>query len=310
MTKNKIYILLILIVAIATTWMFYSSPSEQSEERVSILATAYGTGVTETLTFKFTEPDGTPTTELMKHHDRKIHVVIIGSDLDTIAHIHPQDFLSLNEKLESGLYAVNYEFPKAGEYLIGVDGMNSEGAITENFTIIVEGDEQLSLADMLPGETTKCFESSKEDGLDRYIKAITISEKTVECPLGYQITFGSEEIKAGEETRLSYNVKKDGMDVTDLGPFLAAPIHFAIISEDFDLLLHRHGTVDMKDSSMDMNGMVMEGQMNHDSMVPDMFGPNLISDSLIFPKKGKYKVFSQMKHGSEIITSVFVVEAK
>jgi len=231
-------------------------------------------GVPSRITFGFTK-SGSPVTDLMVHHARKVHVVIIGEDMKTIGHVHPSDFDSERE--------IEFTFPRAGEYLIAVDAMSSDGMISEQFQVSVSGDDSLpSQEEDLSRELV--FAGMYEQGHDRYVDPVVV--EPVED--GYVVTLDAEQLIAGQEVMLSYHVEREG-PVEDLVPYLDAPMHFAIVRNDFGEFLHEHG--------------VASGVRG----VPDTFGPNL-ELSVTFPTAGTYHVFGQFKHKDQIVVSKFVVE--
>lgn len=90
--------------------------------------------------------------------------------------------------------------------------------------------------------------------------------------------------------------------MTNLEPYLAAPMHLAIVSAGLDSFIHTHGEI--PDS----------GEKHHDHTVmmnmkppPPAFGPE-INAEVVFPKKGLYKVFSEVKHDGQVILIEFMVE--
>jgi len=63
------------------------------------------------------------------------------------------------------------------------------------------------------------------------------------------------------------------------------------------------------DSMEDMD-TGMEGMTHHGNSVPEFFGPELQSDSIVFPTAGVYQVFAQVKHEGKIIFSSFMVDVQ
>jgi hypothetical protein len=107
-------------------------------------------------------------------------------------------------------------------------------------------------------------------------------------------------IKAGEETSLQYTIEKDGKPVTDLNPYLGAAMHLAVVSDELKQYIHAHGTVPG------------EPHAHHDHMhakPPKTFGPEIESD-VVFPAKGTYTIFSQVKHGEKVLLLEFMVNVQ
>ncbi len=107
-------------------------------------------------------------------------------------------------------------------------------------------------------------------------------------------------IKAGEETSLSYIIEKDGKTVTDLNPYLGAAMHIAVVSVDLKQYIHAHGSVPG------------EPHAHHDHMhtkPPKRFGPEIEAD-VVFPVKGIYTIFSQVKHRDKVLLFDFMVNVQ
>lgn len=336
--------LVIIILVIGGVFLLNTPNSEpiqkletQSDSSIHVDATLLPqkpeAGVPTTITLSFTDNEGNPITDLMSHHARKVHFLLIGENLETIGHVHPADFSDLNTNLPDGMYAISYTFPEAGKYIVGVDVMDTDDSLSQQFIVHVSGSPRMKNIALNDFEKTKCYVGHKEQGgTDRYVDPSVVSENEVTCPEGYSVTLMSspEVIHAEQEVRLMYHVMKGGNPVTNLSPYLDAPIHLAIVPESFDTVLHRHGDVDtsggiMDHSEMDHDAITMDTDMDHDVMVmddatetdhmhmhdvPESFGSNLISESLMFPAPGTYRVFAQIKHEGQIIVASHLVKVE
>lgn len=306
-------------------------------------------GEPTTITFSFTNPDGSAVGDLMAHHARRVHTLLVSEDLSSIGHIHPADFGDLtDEVMRSGRYTVTYTFPRAGTYIVGVDVMTADGALSKQFLVNVEGAPKMGdVAEDLRRE--KCFRGYQEDGNDRYVNPVFVTDAEVPCPQGYKVTMtpSDETITAGEEVQFQYRIEKDGEAVTGLEPYLDAAMHLAIVPASLDALLHRHGNpegtghhdaemhaehemAEVKGGSTESKHMAhaehqkrqASGAMEentpesanmahrHHGGVPESFGPELVSESFSFPQAGLYQVFAQVKHEEKIIFSNFMVEVQ
>lgn len=334
---NKItYLVAIAIVLLGGWWLLTGSVSQPLAALTPLEASPLAASATlsptqpvagepTTLTFSFSE-QGQSVTNLMTHHGRKVHVVLVGKDLGTLGHIHPMDFPELNSVNEPGTYSVQYTFPEAGQYIVAVDVMNTDGALAQQYLVNVRGAPKMASDASSDFSREKCFKGYTQQGVDRYINPYFVSESEVPCSQGYKATLtpASGTIVAGQETLLRFHYEKGDEPLTDLAPFLDAPIHFAIVPSSLDFVLHRHGEIDETleeesslammddhdhmamddaDSMEDMEGM-------HEHAVPASFGPDLISEPIIFPETGVYRVFAQTRHGSKIIMASFLVKVE
>jgi len=230
------------------------------------------------LIFSLKDADGKPLKGLTISHERILHAIIISSDFTVFAHIHPEDFGAVtSDMLKKAEFKVKYAFPKAGKYLMAVDYAVKGSGLSDSFMADVSGSPGM-------GSMIKDFSRKKKIG-------------------DYEITLSTkpEKIKAGKKTSLSYEIRKNGKKVTNLEPYLGAPMHIAVVMTDFNNFQHTHGEVPgaSKHSSA--------GHEMHD--VPAKFGP-IIKASLIFPVKGEYVIFGEIKHNVKIIPIKFMVKVE
>lgn len=357
-TKTVLTAIIVLVVAAGGWWLFVPDNSPLQELPAagtsSINATATldpeqpEAGEPTTIVFSFTNPDGSAVSDLVAHHARRVHALLISEDLSSIGHIHPVDFGDVTEAVQSGRYAVTYTFPRAGTYIVGVDVMTADEALSKQFLIEVEGAPKMGDAAEKDLRREKCFRGYQEDGNDRYVNPVFITDAEVPCPQGYKVTMRSpaEAITAGEEVQFQYRIEKDGEGVADLAPYLDAAIHLAIVPASLDALLHRHGNPEeggghhgemhaehemaaVKEERTASNHMAHAGHQMHDASdagkesahkpgmahmhhgaVPEFFGPELVTEPLSFPRAGLYQMFAQVKHDGKIIFANFMVEVQ
>tara|TARA_Y100000310_G_scaffold291005_1_gene318597 strand:- start:6162 stop:7103 length:942 start_codon:yes stop_codon:yes gene_type:complete len=253
-------------------------------------------GELTSLTAVFKDDKGKPLYPLMTHHGRKVHMLIISEDLGMIAHLHPDDFNTVSEEMElASQYEFEFTFPKAGKYIVALDVMNNEGAFSKQFVVNVEGAEKLSKINK-DLSTTKIFQGFEEQGIDRYVDPVFVSDSISES--GYTVKFSTDvdHPHTHEEVTLSYHIEKDNVPVTDLVPFLDAPMHFGIVKAGLDGFMHTHG-----------GPPGMSDQDDHDATVPDKFGPDL-EVKVSFPEPGLWQIFGQIKHENKIIFTSFMME--
>ena len=236
-------------------------------------------GTPATIVFSIKDRQGKPVTDLTIHHDSLIHVVIASQDFSVFAHIHPQDFEPITDEMKKAAqYPVRYTFPKAGRYIIGIDYAVNERPVSKHFIVNVSGGPEMGLPEK-DMNREKSF-----GGLDVALSSVP------------------EHLAAGKEVTLRYLFRTSGKEVTDLEPYLSAPMHLAIISADLDHFIHTHGEIP---------GMpAMEHHEHHMQMtVPKLFGPQ-IDVHVVFPAKGLYQIFGQVGYQGKIILTSFMVEVE
>lgn len=238
------------------------------------------TGLLTTVIFSIKDMEGKPMEDLTITHERLVHVMIASEDFSIFAHIHPDDFAPVTpETKKTAQYPVKFVFPKAGRYLVAVDSAVKDVPFSEHFTLEVAG----------------------EPGMGQYRKDLARKKLFGE----YEVALSSvpERIIAGKETTLSYLIKKNGEAVNDLEPYLAAPMHVAIIQSDLNNFIHTHGELPGSGG----HGHHMAGHMH--MTVPEKFGPG-IDVHVMFPVRGLYQIFGEVRHHGKVIVTSFMVDVQ
>jgi hypothetical protein len=97
-------------------------------------------------------------------------------------------------------------------------------------------------------------------------------------------------IVAGRIVKLKYRLEQDGTPVTDLEPYLAAWGHTLVLSEDALEYVHAH-PIEYLPPDPGVKG-----------------GPSITFDAM-FPKPGRYRVWTQFKRRGVVSTTWFTLEA-
>ncbi len=236
-------------------------------------------GDTAKIIFTIRDGNGKPVQDLQITHDRLLHVIIASADFTVFAHIHPDDSGPITDEMKNKAeYPVSFTFPKAGQYIVALDTAAKGSLISEHFTIDVGGEPKM-------GHFIKDLSREKKFG-DLSVRLSTVPEK----------------ITAGKEATLKYVIKKEGKPVTELEPFLSAPMHVAVISSDLDSFIHEHGV---------LPGSPKHGHTAHmmHMEVPKKFGPE-IDVPVTFPARGVYQIFGQVGYKGNVVVLSFMVEVQ
>jgi putative copper export protein len=232
-------------------------------------------GLPVAITARLRDNDGKPLGGIELQHERILHAIIIGKDLNIFAHIHPEDLGPVTDEMVKGAtFPLQFTFPKAGHYLIGIDFAAFDQSYSRSFPLSVTGKPVM-------GEPLIDLSTEKNFG---------------EYRVSLQVTPGT--VKAGEEATLSYAISKGGREVTDLTPYLGAAMHLAVVPTDLGFFIHTHGVTPG------------EPHMHHDHMhanPPKSFGPRIDAD-VVFPAGGIYKIFSQVRHGDRVLLFDFMLK--
>ncbi|HYA26955.1 MAG TPA: hypothetical protein VEE82_03060 [Thermodesulfovibrionales bacterium] len=237
------------------------------------------TGMPTTITFFIKDAGGNPLQDLTVTHERLVHVMIISADFRTFAHIHPDDLGPItSDMIKDARFPIRYVFPTAGRYLIALDSAVNDEPFSEHFTVDVGGEPRM-------GTFKRDLSRGKMFG-------------------DYEVMLASspERITVGKEVVLKYTISREGRPVTDLEPYLSAPMHVAIVEDDLNNFIHTHGELpDMPHHPMMAGHMHME--------VPANFGPE-IDIYINFPSKGFYQIFGELKHQGRVVLTSFMIQVE
>jgi hypothetical protein len=121
---------------------------------------------------------------------------------------------------------------------------------------------------------------------------------------GTRVTLqGAGAVQAGQEARLTFRLEDPttGEGIADLQPYLGAPAHVVILSEDAHQFAHTHGEAVGAGEAHSESGAVAQAE------VDPHYGPE-IQFHYTFPQAGLYKVWGQFKlHDGQVMTADFVV---
>ncbi|HET6365067.1 MAG TPA: CopD family protein [Nitrospirota bacterium] len=233
------------------------------------------TGTSVSMIVHLEDQQGRPVEGLTIHHERILHAIIIGQDLNVFAHIHPEDLGPINDEMESrATFPLRFTFPKAGAYLVGLDFALPDGLYSNSASLSVAGQPRMG---------KPMIDTKREKDFGEYHVSLMTSSKSIE---------------AGPETLLRFLITKNGRPVTDLRPFLGAPMHLAVVRTDLTQFIHAHG-VTPGDSHT---------HAEHVNTMPSkQYGPE-IDAIIVFSVKGVYKIFCQVQHQDKVLLFDFMVD--
>ena len=206
------------------------------------------------LDFRIVGPDGRPVTEYIREHGKLLHLIAVRRDLTGFQHVHP-------ELAADGTWTVPPALAAGGVYRIFADF--TPAARAEGLTLGAD----LSVA----------------GGYDP--RPLPASTKTAQVD-GYTVTLDGT-LAAGQESKLTLTVSKDGRPVTDLQPYLEAYGHLVALRDRDLAYLHVHPA----------------GTPGDGKTAP---GPG-IAFYATAPSDGAYRLFLDFRHNDQGRTAEFTV---
>jgi len=191
----------------------------------------------------------------------------VSHDLRQFQHIHPQP------TGRTGQYAITLSFPVAGSYYLYNQFARQSG-------------QEVLLANVL---TVGAPSGAAHLTVDRTPKVIGDVRVALE---------GAATLQAGHPQTLTFRLEdaRTGEPLANLQPYLGAPAHVAILSEDAQTFVHTHGQQVVAP---------MAGALPATATGP--YGPE-ISFVNSFPRPGMYKIWAQFATSDgRVVTAAFVV---
>jgi hypothetical protein len=214
-----------------------------------------------TLRLKFRR--GGQPVQLTLSHDRILHAFIVDREFSSFAHTHPEDAGMTKEQQESSTFDLHHIFPHDGEFLVAVDYAEEDRHGSSKF-----------LVNVLGTKAEPSFNLAREQEVGHHWVRLDAPECVV----------------AKKRTQLTFHIMKDGEDAEDLEPYLAAPLHLAVIKQDFKPAMHVHGELPTTHAEL-----------------PEQFGPDVRCD-VTFPTAGRYHLFAEFKHLGKVVQTHFTLD--
>lgn len=242
-----------------------------------------------------------PLNDILVDHDRLIHVLIIHEQFNEFHHVHPEDQGITRQDIESGAFSFNHAFQQSGRYIVAMDIKVRGQYFSEQF--VVEIAEANGTEETQAQPTTQEFAALFESNPQQTTQQIGPYQIELQKPA---------QIKSGEIVPISYVYQKNGQELTELNPYLGAPMHVALVRDDLRHFLHAHGVLPStwfdyltQGNTIPTDPENLKGHVHR--VIPEYFGPQ-IDTYLFFPVPGTYHLFSEVADGDDILVSHFILE--
>ena len=162
-----------------------------------------------TLSFTIADPGGTPLLDYATVHDKQLHLIVVRSDGQHFAHVHPV----LDQT--TGIWSTPWTWNAAGTYRVFAD-----------FEPAQAGSTKLTL--------TRAVDVAGE-----FTRSTPVPTRIVDEIAGYTVELDGA-LTAGVSKQLTAKVTRDGEPVTTLQPYLGAYGHLVALREGDLAYLHVH----------------------------------------------------------------------
>ena len=230
---------------------------------------------------------GAPLTDVVVSHERPLHLIIVSADLGQFQHVHPVP------TGQPGEYALGVIFPEAGSYVLYAGFCRANGRDILQRDVLPVGP-----AVGVTPESGSSAASLAEDGGPKTLGDVRVTLRRADA------------VRAGQEARLTFGLEdaRTGQGIRDLRPYLGAPAHVVILSEDAQVVAHTHG--EQVGAGMAGHGGQASAEHGAHGAAGALFGPE-IAFHHTFPTPGLYKVWGQfLAHDGHVITADFVIRAR
>ncbi|WP_067965151.1 hypothetical protein [Nocardiopsis trehalosi] len=208
------------------------------------------------LSFRVIGPGGDPVTGFEVAHEKRMHLIVVGRDLTGYQHLHPR-------MDGDGVWTVRTTLDDPGPYRMYADFVPMGGGDG-----LVLGTDLAVPGAYRPADPPPVSATAEVDG--------------------YEVEL-SGALEPGATGDLTFTVRRDGAEVTDLEPYLGAYGHLVALREDDLAYLHVHP----------------EGAPGDGATAP---GPDIAFRAEV-PSAGGYRLYLDFQHGGEVRTAVFAVDA-
>jgi hypothetical protein len=209
-------------------------------------------GTTSPFTFQITGPDNKPVTRFDVAHEKRLHLIVVRRDTAGFQHIHPV-------MGADGTWTVPLTLAQAGSYRAFADFAPTGGEPTT-----------LGVDLAAPGNfQPTAYPPSRVANVD-----------------GYQVRLAGD-LVAGQTSKVTLTVTRNGREVTDLQPYLGAYGHLVALRGGDLAYLHVHP----------------DGEPGDGKTEP---GPTVTFYAEV-PSAGSYRLFLDFQHGGTVRTAEFTV---
>lgn len=247
-------------------------------------------------------------TPLIPDHGKLMHLFVIRSDLEAMAHLHPV-------MQDSSTFRAGFPPVPPGRYRVYADVVHESG-FTQ--TLI----DSVTISSATTDSTAGTWQASDSDDAWWASSGRLVSlDRFVELPDRSAITWlrDTTPLTAGRDLELRFAVTGPDAKPTLLEPYMGMPSHAVIARDDGSVFVHLHaaGTIAMASQlvyELRQPGDTVRGRLGQriteteragHLMVPSVADPGIVAFPFAFPQPGRYRIWVQVKRQGRILTGAF-----
>jgi hypothetical protein len=245
--------------------------------------------------------------DLLPEHGKLVHLFLVREPgLDAFGHLHPL-------RLSHDRFAAALPPLPAGAYRVYAD-ITQESGFTQTLTTSV----RLPAPPPPPSPTDAASPLAPDlDDSFRLSPALTIRPQTVAAisPLDGGLTMtwqrSTSPLVAGREVTLRFTTSNPDGSPATLEPYLGMAGHAVVLREDGAVFIHLHPMGTVSTSAQEVLTRRLRGGTDQPGMasMAGMGGASARAGAVAFPYEfpapGRYRIWVQVKCGSQILTGVF-----
>jgi len=221
-------------------------------------------GVPTNFSFEIIDDRGVTLQQFATVHEKIMHVIVVRDDLTQFQHVHPAHEARTGRFTVGGLV-----LPTAGRYRLFAD-FTPEGAMAgpdgQPMGVTVPVDLQVSNGG-----------ANRPEALPPASDTATVGD--------YEVTLSRPDtLRAGDAQELTFAIRREGVVVSDLEPYLGANGHAVVLREGDLAFIHSHALED-----------------------PEALRAGRLPFMLQFAEPGRYRMFVQFQHRGAVQTAAFTL---
>lgn len=216
-------------------------------------------------TAQVVDQEGRPVPDLQSSHERLLHTVFVSRDLASFQHLHHEDFEAVGaDDLRNATLHFPVTFAAAGDMLVSFDFAHHNRFQHDEDWLVVQGSPVQA--------ATPSTDLSGEATVGDHVGTLAFKSPPT----------------AGAEAQMGVTIRTvDGLDVTDIVPWLGADGHAFLARDDLSWSTHTHAWVEGLDA------------MSPNMTMPHVYDGPVLDFRVAVPDPGTYALWVQFARSAD-----------